>query len=155
MILNDIFRSIRFILGVNEQKLVQICALGDYPFIKEADISAFLKKEDEPGFIEMPHSIMGHFLNGLVIYKRGKDESRPTPRVEIPVTNNIVLKKLRVAFELKDVDMEDIFNRANFKLSKSEISAFFRAPDHKNYRPCKDQVMRYFLKGLADKVRAK
>ncbi|TNE74334.1 DUF1456 family protein [bacterium] len=151
---NDIFRSIRYILKVNDQKMADICALGEHE-VKLADVAAFVKREEEEGYIDMPHSIMGHFLNGLVIFKRGRDDSRPIPRVEIPVTNNVVLKKLRVAFELRDTDMEDIFKKSGFTITKSELSAFFRAPDHKNYRPCKDQVMRNFLKGLAERTHSK
>lgn len=95
----------------------------------------------------------GHFLNGLIIFRRGKDESRPVPAVDARLTNNIILKKLRVAFELKDTDMADIFQRADFWVSKPEISALFRNPDHKNYRDCGDQLLRYFLKGLTSRIR--
>ena len=65
-----------------------------------------------------------------------------------------VLKKLRVAFQLKDVDMHEIFAAAGFPLSKPELSALFRQPDHKNYRACGDQLLRNFLKGLTARVRA-
>ena len=64
-----------------------------------------------------------------------------------------VLKKLRVAFQLKDVDMHAIFAAAGFPLSKPELSALFRQPDHKNYRACGDQLLRNVLKGLTARVR--
>jgi len=64
-----------------------------------------------------------------------------------------VLKKLRVAFQLKDVDMHAIFAAAGFPLSKPELSALFRQPDHKNYRACGDQLLRNFLKGLTARLR--
>jgi hypothetical protein len=64
------------------------------------------------------------------------------------VTNNIILKKLRVAFELKEDDMHAILKAAEFPVSKPELSALFRKFGHTNYRPCGDQLLRNFLKGL-------
>lgn len=67
--------------------------------------------------------------------------------------NNDVLKKLRIALELKDTDMIEIFKLGEFDISKSELSAFFRKKDHKHYRKCGDQILRRFLTGLANKNR--
>jgi uncharacterized protein YehS (DUF1456 family) len=121
--------------------------------VKPWEITAFMKKEEEDGFILCPDIVMGHFLNGLIYYKRGKDEKRPAPEVTIPVTNNTVLKKLRVAFELKDTDMHDIFASVGFPISKPELSAFFRGEGTSNYRNCEDQYLRNFLKGLTMRIR--
>src|SRR4051794_30757363 len=104
---NDVLRSIRFILNVSDTALIDIVRLADFN-VSKADIVAYLKKEDEEGYRECDHRVMAHFLNGLVSYKRGKDESRPPQALEIPVTNNTVLKKLRVAFELKDNDIMEL-----------------------------------------------
>lgn len=152
MILNDVLRSIRYMLALNEQKLVDICALGEFK-VKPWEITAFMKREEEEGFIECPEIVMGHFLNGLVVFKRGKDESKPAPPVVIPITNNIILKKLRVAFELKDTDLHEIMDSVGFPVSKPELSALFRAEGHKHYRECGDQWLRNFLKGLTTRVR--
>ena len=110
---------------------------------------SYLQKEDEEGYQFCEHEVMGHFLNGLIIYRRGKDEKRPTPSIETPITNNIVLKKLRTAFELKDTDIiAMIEKKTNLVISKTEMNAFFRNPDHRNYRECGDQFLRNFLKSL-------
>jgi uncharacterized protein YehS (DUF1456 family) len=69
------------------------------------------------------------------------------------MTNNLVLKKLRVAFELKEDDMLAVLHDAGFEVSRPELSALFRAPTHKNYRACGDQLLRNFLKGLTARVR--
>jgi len=84
---------------------------------------------------------------------RGRDETRPPPPVAKRVGNNLVLKKLRVAFELRDDDMHAILDAAGFPLSKSELTALFRKPDHPNYRPCGDQLLRHFLRGLTQRLR--
>ncbi|RMO70957.1 hypothetical protein ALQ37_00642 [Pseudomonas syringae pv. aptata] len=71
----------------------------------------------------------------------------------MPITNNIVLKKLRVAFELKEDDMHAILKSVDFPVSKPELSALFRKVGHTNYRACGDQLLRNFLKGLTLRVR--
>ncbi|MEX6039882.1 DUF1456 family protein, partial [Providencia hangzhouensis] len=77
----------------------------------------------------------------------------PAPEVDSRLNNNIMLKKLRVAFELKDTDMIEIYQLVDFRVSKPELNAVFRKPGHKNYRECGDQLLRYFLKGLTIRLR--
>jgi uncharacterized protein YehS (DUF1456 family) len=64
------------------------------------------------------------------------------------LTNNDILKKLRIALELKDDDIIHILKLADFTVSKSELSALFRKDDHPNYVACGDQLLRNFLQGL-------
>ena len=64
------------------------------------------------------------------------------------MTNNDILKKLRVALSLKDSDIVDIMKLINFTVTKSEINAFYRKEDHPKYMPCGDQFLRNFLNGL-------
>ena len=154
MINNDVLRSIRYMLDLSDNKVVEIIRLADSGFvIEKEDVRAFLSKEDEPGHVACSDRVMAHFLDGLVIHRRGRDESMPPRPVEKRVNNNVVLKKLRVAFELKDVDMHQAFADAGFPVSKPELSALFRQPGHKNFRLCGDQMLRNFLKGLTLRVR--
>ncbi|MCW8809205.1 MAG: DUF1456 family protein [Rhodanobacter sp.] len=154
MINNDTLRSIRYMLDLSDGKVVEIVRLADpaFPLAKE-DVQAFLKKDGEAGYVECSNAMLAHFLDGLVLYRRGRDESLPPRPVEKRVTNNVVLKKLRVAFELKDVDMHQVLADAGFPISKPELSALFRQPGHKNFRLCGDQLLRNFLKGLTLRVR--
>jgi uncharacterized protein YehS (DUF1456 family) len=152
MINNDVLRSVRYMLSINDTKMVEIIKLDGFD-VDVAAMASYIIKEGEPGFVKCPDEVMAHFLNGLVFFKRGKDDKFPAPEVELPITNNLVLKKLRVAFELKDVDLFQIFTAAEFNISKPELSALFRKEGTKNYRPCGDQVLRYFLKGLAQRIR--
>lgn len=64
------------------------------------------------------------------------------------MTNNDIFKKLRVALMLRDDQIVEILELVDFRISKSELSAFFRAEDHQNYVECGDQVLRNFLNGL-------
>ena len=147
---NDVLRSVRYLLNVSDATLADIIRLG-HGEVSRDELVAFLKKEDEDGYQACGDAVMAHFLNGLVTYKRGKDDSRPPQPVEVPVTNNTVLKKLRVAFELRDDDIIALLQRTGMSVSKTELSAFFRRPDHRNYRECGDQLLRYLLKGLGSR----
>ena len=154
MINNDVLRSIRYMLDLSDIKVVEITKLADLAFpLEKADVQAFLRKDDDPDYADCRDSVLAHFLDGLVIHRRGRDDSLPPRPVEKRITNNVVLKKLRVAFELKDVDMHQIFEAAGFPISKPELTALFRQPGHPNYRPCGDQLLRNFLKGLTLRVR--
>jgi uncharacterized protein YehS (DUF1456 family) len=145
---NDVLRSLRYLLNVSDSKLGDIIRLGEGE-VSQTDLVALLKKEDEEGYRECGHDLMARFLNGLVIYKRGKDQTRPPQPVEVPVTNNTILKRLRVAFELKDSDIIALIEKSGLQVSKGELSAFFRRPDHRNYRACGDQFLRNLIKGLS------
>lgn len=153
MINNDVIRSIRYILNVSEFKLVEIAELGGGQ-VTQAKMNAYMKEEEEPGFELCPQNLMGRFLNGLIVFKRGKDESRPPLAPELP-TNNVVLKKLRVAFELKDDEILAMLDGVGFRVTKSELSALFRKEGHANYRQCGDQLLRNFLKALANREKEK
>lgn len=148
MINNDVLRSVRYMLNLHNDQLLAILALMDTTVTPE-EMAGFVKKEDEAGFRPCPDVVMGYFLHGLIISKRGQDDSQPAPVIERRITNNIILKKLRIAFSLKSTDIQTILQSQDFRISQPEITAMLRAPGHKNYRPCGDQVLRYFLKGLA------
>lgn len=154
MINNDVLRSIRYMLDLSDAKVVEIAKLADATMeIGKADVQAFLKKDEEAGYVECSDEVLAHFLDGLIIHLRGRDPNVPARPVEKRINNNVVLKKLRVAFELKDADMHNIFHDAGFPVSKPELSALFRTFGHRNFRLCGDQMLRNFLKGLTLGVR--
>lgn len=148
---NDILRRIRYILSLNDTKMINIFSLADLSVTRE-QVSDWLKKDEDPDFKSCSDVQMATFLNGLINKKRGKREGAQPP-IEKRLTNNIVFTKLKIAFNLKAEDILDIMDLADFKVSKPELSAFFRKNTHKHYRECKDQILRNFLKGLQLKYR--
>ena len=64
------------------------------------------------------------------------------------MTNNDIIKKLRVALQLKDDDIVKILALVDFKTTTTELGAIFRKEDHPNYKECGDQLLRNFLNGL-------
>jgi Protein of unknown function (DUF1456) len=69
------------------------------------------------------------------------------------MTNNDILKKLRVALMLRDDQIVEILELVDFRITKSELGAFFRAEDHPNFMECGDQVLRNFLNALVIHLR--
>ncbi|MBZ0090926.1 MAG: DUF1456 family protein [Sulfuricellaceae bacterium] len=146
---NDVLRSLRYTLDLSDSKIVSIFKLSEHE-VEQSHISNLLKKDDEIGYADCSDELMEFFLDGLIVYRRGKAETR-TAQEEKPkqrLSNNTILKKLRVAFELKEDDMHKLLELSGFQVSKPELSAFFRKKGHKNYRECGDQILRNFLKGL-------
>ncbi|MDU6923431.1 DUF1456 family protein [Franconibacter helveticus 513] len=152
MINNDVLRSVRYMLKLSNNDMVAILALADSPVPVEQMV-AYTKKEEEEGFQRCPDVVLNAFLNGLIYSRRGKDESKPALRAERKTNNNIILKKLRVAFALKTDDIVAIMLEQKLRISLPEVTAMMRAPDHKNYRECGDQFLRNFLRGLAARLR--
>ncbi len=148
---NDILRRVRYIFDFNDSKMVSIFALGGLKTTQE-QINHWLRKEDEPDYQNCGDTRLAAFLNGLITEKRGKKEGAQ-PEPEKRINNNMIFMKLKIAFNLKAEDVLELMTLANFKLSKHELSAFFRRPDHKHFRECKDQILRNFLKGVQLKYR--
>ncbi len=144
---NGVFRRLCYILNFNNQQIISVFKLLGEDTTNE-ELGGWLKKEDDELFEQMLDQNLSVFLNGLIIYKRGKKEGEE-PIVEKRLSNNLIFRKLRIAFNLKDQDVIDLLALVDFKLTKSELSAFFRSPTHSNYRECKDQLLRYFLKALS------
>ena len=148
---NDVLRRIRYIFDYDDSKIISIFALADKD-VTRAQISDWLKKDDDPEFKPCDDVTMASFLNGLINDKRGKKEGAQ-PEPEKKLSNNIILRKLKIALDLKNEDVLDILKEVNLQFSKHELSAFFRRAGHKHYRECKDQVLRNFLQGLQLKHR--
>jgi len=148
---NDVIRRIRYIFDFNDSKMISIFGLADCEVTRE-QMCSWLKKDEDDGFQECTDTELATFLNGLINDMRGKkDGEQPEP--EKRMTNNMVFKKLKIALNLKNEDVLEIMGFADFELSQHELSAFFRKKGHKNYRECKDQILRNFLQGMQVKYR--
>jgi uncharacterized protein YehS (DUF1456 family) len=148
---NDILRRLRYTFDFNDAKMVAIFGLADHQ-VTRAQVSSWLKQDSDPDYQSCNDATFAIFLNGLINEKRGKREgAQPAP--ETALTNNIIFRKLKIALDMKDEDILAIMELADLRISKHELSAFFRKMDHKHYRECKDQILRNFLRGLQLKHR--
>ncbi len=148
---NDILRRMRYIFDFNDTQMIAIFASAEET-VSRAKVSDWLKKEDDEAFQKISDRNLAVFLNGFINEKRGKREG-PQPEPEERLNNNLVLRKLRIALNLKDDGMLEIFKLANIKIGKHELSAFFRNPKQSQYRECKDQYLRNFIQGMQIKYR--
>jgi len=151
MLNNDVLRRIRYTFDLSDTQVINTFSAANKVVIR-TQISDWLKKEEDPAFVECSDLLLAYFLDGFINEKRGKREGRQS-KPESHLTNNLIFKKLRIALALKDDDILNILSLVDFKLSKHELSAFFRAPEHRQSRQCKDQVLRNFLNGLQAKYR--
>ena len=125
---------------------MDLFALAEHTVTK-AQVNTWLKKEEDPEMVEISDRDLAVFLNGLIIDKRGRREG-PLPEPEDPLTNNMIFKKIQIAMNLSSDDIIAKFKAIDKTLSKHELSAFFRKPNHKSYRYCMDQYLRNFIHAL-------
>lgn len=169
---NDILIRLRYALDIKNKEMVEIFKLGGIEISKE-DVMKLLTKskdhfdseyedetEDDDNQIKCNNKTLEAFLNGLITFKRGPQESKLGQPVAPPSTsgstesvNNMLLKKVKIALSLTSEDMIDILEEARVAITKSELSAILRKEGHRNYKECGDKFARNFLKGLAIKYR--
>jgi len=168
--MNNIDRLIRlrYALDIKDTDTVEIFKLGGIIITKEevkemfARAKDFCDDEDSEceGINKLNSNKFDSFLNGLIIFKRGKQDlsigevKRPTMILkDNEGMNNIMLKKVKIALSLTSDDIIEILAQVGICLTKSELGAIFRKEGHKNYKECGDKYARNFLKGLAMRYR--
>jgi uncharacterized protein YehS (DUF1456 family) len=172
---NDILIRLRYALDIRDTDMVEIFKLGGaeltaeevrklliksketYRYNDEVDDHDQIEEKEEN--IKCKNSTLESFLNGFIIFKRGKQDPKlgqheRTVLMKSENPNNIMLKKLKIALSLTSDDMLDILAETGVIVTKGELSAIFRKEGHKNYKECGDKYARNFLKGLAIKNRA-
>ncbi|MEY8353866.1 DUF1456 family protein [Lachnospiraceae bacterium 54-53] len=171
---NDILIRLRYALDIKDTDMMEIFKLGGIIVTKDELQKMLLKSEDnrnidsEDGFIENEdvekcnNHMLESFLNGFIVFKRGKQESKPGElkkqlymMKDNKAINNVLLKKVKIALSLTGGDMLDILKDAGVNLSNSELSAVLRREGQRNYKECGDRYARSFLKGLAIRYRNK
>ena len=161
---NDRLIRLRYALEIKNKEMAEIFKLGGVE-VSVPDVIKILTKSDEDedengNQIKCDNILFDSFLNGLIIYKRGKQETKPgkpdTPEPSFKKSadvNNLLLKKVKIALALTTEDMMDIFENTGITVTKGELGALLRKEGHKNYKPCGDKFARNFLKGLAIRYR--
>ena len=148
MITNDVLRRLRFAVRMNDAAMLEMLQLAGLTISRQVLESYFLK-DDEPGYVVCPKATLAALLDGMILKYRGPRDDAPRPPEPAELDNNMVLKKIRIALQLKEDDMIAIMKKADIDLSRNELSALFRKKGQKNYMECMDQFLRNFLSGLA------
>jgi len=145
---NDILRRLRYALNINDLLVAQITSKSGRETSKE-EVETWLKLEDNPGYAELSDSDLCSFLDGLIIEKRGPHPSGNIPLPLEFLSNNDVLKKLRIAYNFKSDDMLAVFKKVDFAISNAELGSFSRKSDRFYFAKCPEKVLRKFIKGLS------
>lgn len=145
---NDILRRLRYALQIKDAQVAEMVGHTGKT-IATSLVESWLKREEEPGYVELGDEDLCRFLDGLIIEKRGPRPDGQAPEPLDFLSLNEVLKKLRIALELKDEEMNAVFQKAGFVVTKAELGSFFRKEGHRNYRKCPEQVLRKFIQGLS------
>lgn len=148
---NDILRRLRYVFDYSDSQMIAVFAKGGQE-VSRAQVSDWLKREDNPESQPCNDILLATFLNGLIVAKRGS-RNGPPPEPEPSLNNNAILVKLKIALSMRAEDLTETLELAGHPVSKHELSAFFRKPEHRQYRPCQDQILRKFLQGLQIKHR--
>ncbi|TCL55240.1 uncharacterized protein YehS (DUF1456 family) [Kineothrix alysoides] len=171
---NDILIRLRYALDIKDTDMMEIFKLGGITVTKE-ELQRMLAKPENNGNIDQEGQLAADddmkkcdnymfesFLNGLIIFKRGKQEAKPGQSEkqafmikDNKAVNNVFLKKVKIALALTGEDMLEILKDAGVNLSNSELSAVLRREGQRNYKECGDRYVRKFLKGLAIRYRNK
>jgi len=144
---NEILYRIKKALSLSEEEILEAYRLEHYPMEAE-HLSSLLKRRYDKAFVPCSYEELGVFLDGLILLKRGPAPKQQERDCEVTLTNNLILKKLRIALELKEPETEIIFNLADVSLSRQELKSLFRKEGHKNFKTCSDALLGAFLEGL-------
>lgn len=147
---NEFNRRIRYALKLDDAETLRLMGLVGTSASTE-EVAGYRLKSGESGHVSCPDTALLALLDGLILDRRGPPPaSADKTAAEKPVlSNNQVLKQLRIALSLRAEDVHALIERGGGRVGKTEVSAFFRNAQARNYRRCGDQVLRCFLNGLA------
>lgn len=146
---NDIFRKIIQALSLDTAQIQALFSPSDID-LSEKDVANLLKTDYQPGFEAMPEYILIIFLNNLIDQRRGKKVDAVGEVIEkhTKISNNDVLKKLRIALVLHEQDLRDALKLVTIELTKSDLAALFRKAGHEQYKACDDELVLDFIEGI-------
>lgn len=143
---NDILRRLRYTLNLSDDSMIDMYAKGGEQ-VSRAEISDWLKKEEQEGYDVVIDENLATFLNGVIVNYRGKKDGI-SPVAEVVLNNNIILRKLKIAFNFSSTELVYITRRGGQEITESELTSFFRNPKHAKYQDLNDQYLRSFLTGF-------
>jgi len=144
---NEILYRIQKALNLTTEEMVEAYKLEEFE-MEASHLESLLKRSQDDGFRVASYEELGIFLDGLVTLKRGPSPKKANADEAVVLTNNLILKKLRIALELKEPETEIIFGLADVELSKQQLASLFRKEGHKNFKECSDELLMAFLDGL-------
>jgi uncharacterized protein YehS (DUF1456 family) len=144
---SEIIQAIKEALSLNRAQIKHIYELEEF-YIDDNRLNSILKNPSKKGAKNATYEELGVFLDGLISYKRGKSNTKANEDEEIILDNNLILKKLRIALNLKEFELALIFELVDYNISKSTLKDMFRSPNHPKLKECDNKTLKAFLDGL-------
>lgn len=146
---NAILRKITQSLALDIPALQAIFASVDID-LTEKELGNLLKTDYEPRFEVLPEYVLALFLNGYIDRCRGKKAGQEPEVIAktAKISNNDVLKKLRIAHNLQEQQVREALKLVTIELTKSDLSALFRKPGHPQFKTCDDELVLDFIEGV-------
>lgn len=144
---NDILFKLKTALSLENEQIIEAYKLANFE-MTEARLVSIMKRRQDKGFEQATFEELGVFLDGLVLLKRGPSDKVANEDDVVELTNNLILKKVRVAMELKEPELVILFALAEVELTKRQIGSLFRKEGTKNFKACSDELLNTFLVGL-------
>ena len=150
---NEILARLSDALSMDDARMLAIFALGGED-LTPAELHPMLRNPNRRDAVNCKSDRLLRFLDGFIVEQRGPKEvpeGQDAPPAPAPVrmSNNVVLKKLRIAMNLKADDVVAILAAGGTEMTKRQLSALSRKHGNKHYRVCSDQVLESFLTGIA------
>ena len=149
MLPNTVLFKIKTALRLEEDEMLRIFEHERYPMNRDK-LRNILAHPKEKHFSPCDYETLGVFLDGLIALKRGPSPHKPSDDTVVELTNNLILKKLRIALRLEEMETGMIFALGGAELSKQALKSLFRNETHKNFKACGDDVLLAFLDGLEE-----
>ncbi|MDF1654492.1 MAG: DUF1456 family protein [Coxiellaceae bacterium] len=146
---NDFFRRLRYALRLDDPTMLSLFEQANHAMSEEQLLQIF-KDEEEPDYQMLSDAQLSDFFDAYIVKCRGKSDKPHAPfdPSNDRLTNNILLKKLRISLKYDEEMMLKTFRKGGVEISPSELGALFRKPGSRHYRACGDQWVRFFLAGL-------
>lgn len=144
---NEILYRIQKALNLTADEILECYKLEEFD-INTKHVESLLVRRQEKDFMLCSYEELGVFLDGLVTLKRGPSPKNKEVNKVVELTNNLILKKLRIAMELKEAETEIIFGLGDVELTKQQMASLFRKEGHKNFKECSAELLMSFLEGL-------
>jgi len=147
---NHTLDKLRDVLKLTDTNVIECFTLAGHPLSPEEQAGLHSEAKGAAR-IALSDALLTSFLDGLIIARRGPRPSggaSPEPAAEL--TNNMILKKIRIALNLYEKDMLKLFVAGGKPLSNGELRVLFRKSTHKHYKACDDQLLSAFLDGIKE-----
>ncbi|MBK1790228.1 DUF1456 family protein [Persicirhabdus sediminis] len=144
---NDILRRLRYAFNFTDVQVSKIIAHVGAE-VQPAQVAGWLQREGHKDYQALTDVDLCQFLDGLIIERRGPRPDGTVPEALSQLSRNEILKKLRIALNLREEGMLTVFEQAEFVVTKAELGSFFRKYGHRHYADCPEQVLRKFIAGL-------